>query len=136
MELQNSINRENLKTFVTLFYKRALNDKTIGTIFLTEFGDDMTHEEWTEHIELLVNFWYAVFIDETAYNGDPFGPHFTIVDLKKSHFKPWVDLFTLTANEIYVPDIAILFKEQGEHYSKLFIDRLSQETKNGTLTFL
>ena len=119
-----------------MFYKRALNDKTIGTIFLTEFGDDMTHEEWTEHIELLVNFWYSVFIDKTAYNGDPFGPHFTIVDLKKGHFKPWVDLFTLTANEIYVPDIAILFKEQGDYYSKLFIDRLSQETKNGTLTFL
>ena len=120
----------------TLFYERALNDKEIGNIFLIEFGDDMKNEEWTEHIELLVNFWDSVFLDETAYNGDPFGPHFTIVDLKRDHFKPWVDLFSATADEIYVPDIAALFKEKGKFYSKQFIVRLSQKTKNETLTFL
>ena len=119
-----------------MFYERALNDKEIGNIFLVEFGDDMKNEEWREHIELLVNFWDSVFLDETAYNGDPFGPHFTIVNLKRDHFKPWVALFSATADEIYVPDIAALFKEKGEFYSKLFINRLSQETKNGTLTFL
>jgi len=42
----------------------------------------------------------------------------------------------MTANEIYVPDIAILFKEKGEFYSKLFIERLSLDTKNETLTSL
>lgn len=119
-----------------MFYERALHDKKIGNIFLVEFGDDITHEEWVEHIALLVNFWYSVFIDETAYNGDPFGPHFTIVDLKKEHFKPWVDLFTITANEIYVPEIAALFKEKGEFYSELFIHRLSLDTRNETLTSL
>lgn len=136
MELQNTINRENLKTFVRLFYERALHDDKIGTIFLIEFGHDITNEEWTEHIELLVNFWDSVFLDETAYNGDPFGPHFTIVDLKRDHFKPWVDLFIVTANDLYVPDIAAIFKEKAEFYAKQFIDRLSKETKNGTLTFL
>ena len=136
LELQNSITRENLKTLVSLFYERALNDKDIGNIFLVEFGDDITNEEWTEHIELLVNFWDSVFLDETAYNGDPFGPHFTIVNLKNDHFKPWVDLFTATANEIYVPKVAALFKEKGELYSKEFIHRLSQETKNSVLRFM
>jgi len=119
-----------------LFYERALHDKIIGTIFLVEFGDDITNEEWTEHIELLVNFWDLVFLDGTDYNGDPFGPHFTIVNLKKDHFKPWVDLFVATAGEIYVPDIASLFKEKGEFYSKQFIHRLSLDTKNETLTSL
>lgn len=120
----------------TLFYERALNDKDIGFIFETEFGDDMENEDWTEHIELLVNFWDSVFLNEKAYNGDPFGPHFTIAHLKMEYFKPWVDLFTETAKEIYVPGVAILFKEKAESYAKEFIERLNQKMKNDTLTFL
>ncbi len=120
----------------TLFYERALHDKDIGFIFETEFGNDMDNEHWTEHIELLVNFWDSVFLDETAYNGDPFGPHFTIANLKVEYFKPWVDLFAATAKEIYIPSVAVRFKEKGESYSKEFIERLSLEMKNDTLTFL
>lgn len=121
---------------MSMFYEKALNDKDIGSFFALEFGDDMKNEEWTEHIELLVNFWDSVFLNENAYNGDPFGPHFTIINLKKEDFKKWVELFSETADEIYVPEVSTLIKEKGEFFSKLFIERLSQEIEIEGLSFM
>ncbi len=136
MALQNSITRDNLEIFVTLFYKNALLDKHIGYFFELEFGYDMQNEEWAEHIALLVNFWDSIFLNKNAYNGDPFGPHFTMVNIKLSHFHKWLALFISTAEEIYTPDIATLFKEKGEFYTQLFIEKMGRNMKNESLTTL
>jgi len=132
VELENRITKENIETLVTLFYHKAMKDEHIGHYFLLELGEDIENEEWKEHIEILVNFWATVFLEEPLYFSDPYGPHFTIVGLKKEDFTHWIGLFSQTADEVYIPEIADLFKEKGIYYSKDFIQRLSLEsdTKN------
>jgi len=132
VELETRITKENIETLVTLFYHKAMKNEQIGHYFILELGNDIENEEWKEHIETLVNFWATVFLDEALYFSDPYGPHFTIVGLKNEDFIHWVELFSQTADEVYIPEIADLFKEKGLYYAKDFIQRLNADsnTKN------
>lgn len=124
MELQSTITRENLEELVTLFYHGAMKDEQIGHYFLLELGEDITNYEWTKHIDILVDFWARVFLDDPLYDSDPYGPHFTIIGLSKADFDSWVKLFSESADKIYVPEVANLFKEKGRAYSEEFMQRL------------
>lgn len=128
MELETGITKENIETLVTLFYHKAMKDEQIGHYFVLELGDDIENEEWKDHIDTLVNFWATVFLDEPLYFSDPYGPHFTIIGLKKEDFTHWIELFSQTADQVYIPEIADRFKEKGVYYSKDFIQRLSADS--------
>jgi len=124
--LQDTITRENIEQLVTLFYHQAMRDPMIGEFFILELGEDLEAEEWREHIDLLVNFWSTLFLDEKLYFSDPYGPHFTIVGLEDAHFTRWVELFTDTSHQVYTPKIATQFAQKGLAYAKDFMQRLSQ----------
>jgi len=127
LALQNTITLENIETLVQKFYEKAMLDKDIGHFFILELGDDLTNEDWVDHISRLVDFWGTIFLEERLYNSDPYGPHFTIIGLEKEHFTRWMKLFNETADEIYIPVIAQKFKEEGLHYSEDFMRRLNEE---------
>lgn len=124
MELQKTINRENIETLVRSFYYKAMDDEQIGHYFTLELGEDISNYEWVKHIDILIDFWAKVFLDDPLYNSDPYGPHFTIVDLRKEDFQQWIKLFTQSAEEIYVPEVAQQFKTKAIFYSEQFIERL------------
>ena len=125
--------RENLETLMVQFYKKALNDDTLGDFFVIELGADMANEEWQEHIELLVNFWATLFLDEERYKGDPYGPHFSIIGLKKEDFDKWMENFSQTADEIYIPEVSKKLKEKALIFAKEFVKRLHLDTSLNTL---
>ncbi len=129
MALQNTITLENIETLVQKFYEKAMLDNDIGHFFTLELGDELTNEDWIDHISRLVDFWGTVFLEERLYKSDPYGPHFTIIGLEKEHFTRWMHLFNETADEIYIPVIANKFKEKGLHYSKDFMNRINKERK-------
>ncbi|HIP28430.1 MAG TPA: group III truncated hemoglobin [Sulfurovum sp.] len=133
MELQNNITLDNIETLVGLFYEKAMLNKDIGDFFILELGDDLTNEDWIEHIGRLVDFWGTIFLEEELYTSDPYGPHFTIIGLEEKHFKQWMKLFNETADEIYVPHTAKKFKDEGLHYSKDFMRRLNEDCKEEDL---
>lgn len=133
MKLETRITKENIETLVTLFYHKAMKDEEIGHYFELELGDDIESEEWREHIDILVTFWATLFLDETLYFSDPYGPHFTIVGLKREDFKKWIELFSQTADQVYIPEIADQFKEKGVYYSKDFMRRLSADSNTENL---
>ena len=133
MELQKSITRENIETLVTLFYHGAMKDEQIGEYFLLELGTDITNYEWVKHIDILVDFWAKVFLDDPLYNSDPYGPHFTIVGLEKEDFTRWVELFSESAHKVYVPEVATLFKDKGIAYAEEFIERLKMNPESSEL---
>ena len=129
MALQNTITLENIETLVQKFYEKAMLDNDIGHFFTLELGDELTNEDWIDHISRLVDFWGTVFLEERLYKSDPYGPHFTIIGLEKENFTRWMHLFNETADEIYIPVIANKFKEKGLHYSKDFMNRINKERK-------
>lgn len=105
-----------------------MDDDQIGHYFIVELGEDIENEEWKKHIDILVAFWGTVFLDEELYFSDPYGPHFTIIGLEEVDFIRWIKLFTQTAEQVYTPKIANMFKEKGIFYSKDFMKRLNTDT--------
>lgn len=93
---------------------------------MVDLGEDITNDEWKWHISILVDFWSSVFIDESLYQSDPYGPHFTIVGLNEQDFAVWVKLFSATAESIYTPEIANQFKQKAKFYAKDFMARLEK----------
>jgi len=105
-----------------------MKDTQIGHFFVLELGEDITSEDWTEHIDLLVDFWASVFLGDTLYKSDPYGPHFTIIGLGKEDFTRWVELFSESAYKVYIPEIADQFREKGISYSEDFMQKLNSDS--------
>jgi len=124
MELQNSITRANIKNLVNVFYAKAIRDKEIGAFFVNALGEDMTNEAWSKHIELLTDFWSTMLVVQRSYIRDPFAPHALIPDLKRESFIRWMELFSASADEVYVSGIATRFKKKAELFSKRFMRNL------------
>lgn len=124
MELQNTITRENLRLLMTLFYQKAISDNHLGPFFIHQLGDDITNEDWTEHIELLADFWLAELLGEKTYKGNIYGAHIKVPHIKRESFATWIKLFSASADEVYVAHIATTFKQKGIALSREFIDYL------------
>jgi len=132
--LEKNISKDNLETLVTLFYHEALQDEKIGHFFVLELGEDIENEEWVKHIDILVDFWASVFLDDPEYTSDPYGPHFSIIDLQANDFKRWIALFSQIAKKVYIADIAKDFEEKAVFYAEDFMRRLKMDTSNTSLT--
>lgn len=107
---------------MTSFYEKAIDDKVLAPFFIDEIGDNLADEDWIEHIELLADFWLAKILGENTYYGSFVGAHVKMSHLKRETFARWLELFSATADEVYVPDIAEVFKKKGEQFSKQFLN--------------
>lgn len=105
---------------MTSFYEKAMQDDVLASFFIDELGDDITSKEWIDHIELLADFWLAKILGEDTYYGSFVGAHVKMPHLKRETFVRWLELFSVTADEVYVPDISKVFKKKGEQFSKQF----------------
>lgn len=106
---------------MTSFYEKAMDDEVLSPFFIDEIGDDITSEDWIDHIELLADFWLAKLLGENTYYGNFVGAHVKMPHLKRETFTRWLELFSATADEVYVPDIAEVFKKKGAQFSKQFL---------------
>lgn len=125
MELQKNITRENLRTLMTLFYTRAIGDEVLGPFFIHQLGDDITSEDWIEHIELLADFWLAELLGEKTYKGNIYGAHIKVPHINRESFKRWIELFSISADDVYLPEISECFKKKGIFFSEDFIRYLN-----------
>ena len=107
---------------MTSFYEKAMDDEKLGPFFRHELGDNMEDEDWIEHIDLLADFWLAKILGHNTYVGNFIGAHIKLPRIEKEHFVSWIDLFSKTADEVYTPDIARVFKKKGVEFSKEFMN--------------
>ncbi|MEA1918574.1 MAG: group III truncated hemoglobin [Campylobacterota bacterium] len=103
------------------FYEKAIEDKMLGPFFTNELGADINNEDWSEHINLLADFWLAQLLNEGPYWGNPSGAHFNVPHITRESFMKWIELFSATADEVYVPDVSARFKRQGVFLSDKFM---------------
>lgn len=106
---------------MTLFYKKAIADEELGPFFIHQLGDDITSEEWIEHIELLADFWLAELLGQKTYKGNIYGAHIKVPHINRGSFVKWIELFSESADEVYQPDISDRFKKKGIVFSEEFI---------------
>lgn len=105
---------------MTSFYEKAIEDEVLAPFFIDEIGDDITDEDWIEHIELLADFWLAKLLGEDTYYGNFVGAHVKMPHIKKESYARWLELFSQTADEVYTPDIAERFKKKAVQLVKEF----------------
>lgn len=106
---------------MTAFYERAVADKMLAPFFIDELGEDLASEEWVEHIELLADFWLAKILGEDTYYGNFIGAHAKMPHIKRANYDRWLELFSVTVDEVYIPDIAAVFKKKGLQFTKQFL---------------
>ncbi len=98
---------------MTAFYTKAIEDQELAPFFIDEIGDDISDEDWIEHIELLADFWLAQLLGEDTYYGNFVGAHVKMPHIKRESFARWLELFSQTADEVYAPDTAEIFKKKA-----------------------
>jgi len=124
--LENEVSKENLNKLVIKFYAKVVKDDLIGPIFIDVLGKDLKSEKWQAHIQLLTNFWAAIALGESDYNGSPFAPHVEFADrLSIKAFEQWLKLFFETLNTIYEPALAQQFLARSKNIAGNFIRNLN-----------
>lgn len=107
---------------MTSFYEKAIEDDILGPYFTHELGDDMASEDWVHHIDLLADFWLAKILGEKTYKGNFIGAHIKLPQISRESFARWLELFSVSVDEVYISEIADVFKEKGIVFSKQFIN--------------
>ncbi len=110
---ENEITRENIEKMVLLFYRKILKDDIVGPFFIKELGKDMKNDQWSEHIDLLVNFWSSMVLGDGTYRGNPFAPHMQIGVLTREVFEQWLEIFFKTIDEVYEPRTGDALKQRS-----------------------
>ena len=118
------VNREHITEMVIRFYTRVLADETVGPFFIAKLGDDLKNKYWKPHIDLLINFWSTMILQDESYFGNPLRPHFHIGELQTSVFKQWLKLFFETVDEVFIPKVGAEFKERSEIIAGNFMRNL------------
>ena len=109
---------------MTTFYVKVIDDKVLAHFFTNELGDDITNDAWLDHIDLLADFWLAKILGEKTYEGNVFGMHTRVPGIHRESFVRWIELFSISADEVYVPEISKIFKHMGRDFSEQFISFL------------
>jgi hemoglobin len=104
-----------------IFYQKVANDETLAPYFFEELGDDLSNDDWKEHIELLVNFWLAKINGEDTYFGNFIGAHAKMRHIKKEDYNNWFDLFSQTADEVYTQEVAEQLKKKAYQFVRQFL---------------
>lgn len=97
-----------------------MKDELLGPYFIYELGEDITNEDWVHHIDLLADFWLAKILGHNTYEGSYIGAHVKLPTITKESFNNWLKLFSQTADEIYIKEIADVFKKKGHQFSAEF----------------
>ena len=124
VEQAKTVNREHIERMVLTFYRKVLKDDIVGSFFIAKLGDDIESDFWKPHIELLVNFWSSMILQDDSYHGNPLRPHFFIGELSHGVFKQWLKLFFETVDEIFIPKLGAEFKERSEIIAGNFMRNL------------
>jgi len=121
------ITRENVRTFVMMFYGKIIKDDIVSPFFIAKLGDDMHNAHWQEHLEIIVGFWTSLAFGKPKYTRQLFLPHTQLGDLKRETFERWLKLFGETLDTVYVPKVADLFKERAHIIAGNFMRNLGIE---------
>ncbi|NOR55622.1 MAG: globin [Sulfurovum sp.] len=111
--MYSEITKENLTLMVNTFYAKIIKDDIVSPFFIAKLGEDINNDHWKEHLGVIRDFWTSIAMGDRDYNGNPFLPHTKLGDLKRETFMQWLKLFSETLDEIFIPEIAKLFKERA-----------------------
>jgi hemoglobin len=107
------LNQENIKKFVHEFYSDIRNDDILGVVFDRAIG-----ENWTPHLERMVDFWSTVMLGTKLFQGNVFGKHMLLNGIEPAHFQRWLTLFESNVQRLFDESIANEFSTTAHRIAK------------------
>jgi len=114
--------RADIELLLTEFYKIMIHDEMIGHHF-----DGLDIEA---HMPVIVNFWDKILFGSPVYFDNPLIVHQKLHEkfpLKFEHFVRWVELFSLTLDNLFVGEMA----ETAKVRARAIGDSLNQRLNGG-----
>jgi hemoglobin len=124
-ETKDIITLEDIKTLVDAFYEKVKRDDLLAPIF-----NERIQDRWPQHLKKMYAFWQTVLLDERTYVGSPFPPHAQL-PVDHSHFQRWMELFMLTADELFNGEKAYEAKWRAGKMAELFESKINHYKKQG-----
>jgi hemoglobin len=90
---------EDIKLLIDEFYKKVINDKSIGYFFT-----EVVLLSWEKHIPIMNSFWNSVLLGSNTYKGNPMIKHIELdhkSKLEPEHFEIWLKLWEKTIRELF-----------------------------------
>ena len=85
---------EDIKLLVFTFYERVKKDELLSIII-----NDKTIPNWSDHLELMCQFWQTILLKKEPYKGTPAKKHVDL-SLGNQHFDRWITLFHQTLDDL------------------------------------
>lgn len=110
--MKNIENRDDIKLLVDSFYKKVLQDPTIGHFFT-----EVIKIDFEKHMPKLYDFWETTLFHTAGYKGNPMKVHKDLNEkspLQKEHFDAWISMFKETVDELFEGQMAELAKQRAQ----------------------
>jgi hemoglobin len=105
---------DDIKKLVNTFYAKVQNDDLIGPVFNEKIAG-----RWPEHLEKMYRFWQTILLEVHSYSGSPFPPHKQL-PVNKDHFNRWMEIFTVTTDDLFIGPLAEEAKIRAKNMAEMF----------------
>ncbi|OED35710.1 hypothetical protein AB834_04385 [PVC group bacterium (ex Bugula neritina AB1)] len=112
----DQITEENIKTLVDQFYNKVQKDKELGPIFEGAIGSGA--KTWEPHLNKMYAFWSSIMLTSGRYQGNPMQKHLDLPSFDLALFNRWLELFFEVADELYVEEISLQYKQRSSAIAK------------------
>ncbi len=104
MRERTGIDERMIEQLVRGFYSRVREDELLGPVF------DARIQDWEPHLQRMFAFWSSVVLGSGVYRGQPMRMHLPL-PVEARHFDRWLELFEMTARDLYGEQVAQHFIE-------------------------
>lgn len=107
--LATTVTEESIIRLVDGFYAKVRRDARLGPVFAAAIAED----EWPAHLAKMYDFWSSVMLTTGRYKGNPMAAHAAVPGIEPGLFAQWLALFGETADELFAPEIASVFRQKA-----------------------
>lgn len=116
----------DIKLIVNTFYDKIRKDKLLASFFA-----ETVKTNWDQHLSIMYKFWGNVVFYSGGYNGNPMKQHLALHEkrnLRKTHFKRWLQLFKTSVDELFSGENAENIKQRAENISTVMQIKIFKQT--------
>lgn len=110
----SAVREEEIVSLVDAFYAKVRRDEVLAPVFERAIAAD----SWPVHLAKMYDFWSSVMLTTGRYKGNPMLAHLRLKTIEESMFPRWLALFRETAEELFSPEVAGIFRIKSERIAE------------------
>ncbi len=121
-------NIEDIRLLIDGFYEKVKLDEIIFPFF-----KEMSEEKWAKHLDIMYSFWNNAIFLTGNYTGYPMETHrriSAVMPMQRQHFERWIQLFTMTADELFKGKNTEALKQTAISISALMQTKITKKHEN------